>query len=71
LFTVLWSFEIPDIDLLEAIYSVTTVILAQERGKGCEVTFDTGVQQGSVLSPTLSNLFLNPKWRGASVAKYG
>ncbi len=60
LFTVLRSFEIPDIDLLEAIYSVTTVSLDQEQGKGGGVTFDTGVQQGSVLSPTMFNVFLNP-----------
>jgi hypothetical protein len=30
LFAVLWAFEIPDIDLLETIYSVATVSLAQE-----------------------------------------
>ncbi len=35
----------------------------QERGKGGGITFDTGVQQGSVLSPTLFNLFLNPLLR--------
>jgi hypothetical protein len=28
LWTVLWAFEIPDLDLLEAIYSVATVSLA-------------------------------------------
>ncbi len=60
LWDVLRGFEIPDIDLLEAIYSVATVSLAQERGKGGGVTFDTGVHQGSVLSPTLFNVFLNP-----------
>ncbi len=60
LFAVLWAFEIPDIDLLEAIYSVSTVSLTQERDKWGGVTFDTGVQQGSVLSPTLFNVFLNP-----------
>jgi hypothetical protein len=30
LFVVLWSFEIPDVDLLETIYSVSTVNLDQE-----------------------------------------
>ena len=55
LFAVLRAFEIPDIDLLESVYAVATVSLAQERGKGGGVTFDTGVQQGSVLSPTLFN----------------
>ncbi len=60
LFAVLWAFEIPDIDLLETIYSVATVNLTQERDKGGGVMFDTGVQQGSVLSPALFNVFLNP-----------
>ena len=60
LWAVLRAFEIPDIDLLETIYSVTTVSLAQGQGLGGGVTFNTGVQQGSVLSPTLFNVFLNP-----------
>ena len=60
---VLRAYEIPDIDLLEAIYSVATVSLVQDRGKGGGVTFDTGVQQGSVLSPTMFNVFLNPLLR--------
>jgi hypothetical protein len=63
LFAVLRAFEIPDIDLLESVYAVATVSLAQERGKGGGVKFDTGVQQGSVLSPTLFNVFLNPLLR--------
>ena len=63
LWAILRAFEIPDIDLLEAIYSVATVSLAQGQGSGGGVTFDTGVQQGSVLSPTLFNLFLNPLLR--------
>jgi hypothetical protein len=63
LFAVLRAFKIPDIDLLESVYAVATVSLAQERGKGGGVTFDTGVQQGSVLSPTLFNVFLNPLLR--------
>jgi hypothetical protein len=57
------AFEIPDIDLLESVYVVATVSLAQDRGKGGGVTFDTAVQQGSVLSPTLFNVFLNPLLR--------
>ncbi len=39
---------------------MSTVNLTQERGKRGGVTFDTGVHQGSVLSPTLFNVFLNP-----------
>lgn len=46
LWTVLRAFKIPDIDLLEAIYSVATVSLAQSQGSGGGITFDTGVQQG-------------------------
>ena len=34
LWTVLRAFKIPDIDLLEAIYSVATVSLAQSQGSG-------------------------------------
>ena len=60
LWAVLRAFEIPDIDLLETIYLVATVSLAQGQGSGDGVTFDTGVQQGSVLSPTLFNVFFNP-----------
>ena len=60
LWSVLRAFKFPDIDLLEAIYSVATVNLAQSQGLGGGITFDTGVQQGSVLSPTLFNIFLNP-----------
>ncbi len=47
LWAVLRSFEIPDIDLLEAIYSVATVSLAHSQGKGDGVTFDTGVLESS------------------------
>jgi hypothetical protein len=63
LWAVLRAFEIPDIDLLETIYAVATVRLAQERVKMGGITFDTGVQQGSVLSPTLFHVFLNPLLR--------
>jgi len=63
LWAVLRAFEVPDVDLLEAIYSVATVSLSQCQGLGGGITFDTGVQQGSVLSPTLFNVFLNPLLR--------
>ena len=60
LWSVLRTFKFPDIDLLEAIYSVPTVILVQSQGSGGGITFDTGAHQDSVLSPTLFNIFLNP-----------
>ena len=56
-------FQLRCIDLLETIYSVATVSLAQSQGLGGGITFDTGVQQGSVLSPTLFSIFLNPLLR--------
>jgi len=43
---VLRAFKIPDIDLLEAIYSVATVSFVQSQESGGGITFDTGVQQG-------------------------
>jgi hypothetical protein len=57
LWAILRAFEIPDIDLLEAIYAVATVSLAQGQGLGGGITFDAGVQQSLVLSPTLFNIF--------------
>jgi hypothetical protein len=41
-------------------FLVATVSLGQNQGLGGGITFDTGVQQGSVLYPTLFNIFLNP-----------
>ena len=44
LWVVLRTFKFPDIDLLEAIYSVAMVSLVQSQGSGGGITFDTGVQ---------------------------
>ena len=51
LWSVLRAFEIPDIDLLEAIYSVVMVNLAQGQDSGDGVTFDTGFNRGRSYSP--------------------
>ena len=50
---------IPDVDLLENLYANSTVQLHEVGGTGATVTFDTGVEQGSALSPLLFIIFMN------------
>ena len=50
---------IPDVDLLENLYANSTVQLHEVGGTGATVTFDTGVAQGSALSPLLFIIFMN------------
>jgi len=52
-------FYIPDIDLLEQIYDSATVRLAPNDAESATSTFDTGVAQGSIMSPQLYNIFIN------------
>ena len=53
------AYDIPDIDLLKFFYEYTTVRLPQTKVGSAKVTFNTGVTQGSVLSPLLFSLFIN------------
>ena len=58
LWAVMRAFQIPDVDLLEKLYQTTTVKMAGDHN-AATITFDTGVAQGSVLSPMLFIIFLN------------
>ena len=53
-------FKIPDVDLLEHIYEAATVRLAPNDEDSATITFNTGVAQGSIMSPQLFNISSMP-----------
>ncbi len=59
LWAILEAYGIPDIDLLKSLYKHTTLRLPERSMGSVKITFDTGVAQGSVLSPLLFCLFTN------------
>ena len=65
LWVVMEELNIPDVDLLRALYANATVRLTPGRGEsnvdagGATMTFDTGMAQGSALSPLLFLIFMN------------
>jgi hypothetical protein len=53
------AYNIPDVDLLEAIYGRTTACMDPEDPKCVIITFLTGVIQGGASSPRIFIVFIN------------
>jgi len=67
LWQVMMIFEIPDVDLLEQTYEGAMVKLAPSDEESATITFNTGVEQGSITSPQLFNIFINALLRMLTV----
>jgi predicted transcriptional regulator len=59
LWAVMRAYNIPDVDLLEAIYGRTTACMDPEDPKCAIITFLTGVIQGGASSPRIFIVFIN------------
>jgi hypothetical protein len=59
LWAILRANNIPDVDLLEAIYSTTTACMNQDDPECAIITFLTGVIQGGASSPRVFTVFIN------------
>ena len=53
------AYGIPDVDLLVSLYEHSTVRMAPNDPQWATIAFDTGVAQGSALSPLLFLVFMN------------
>jgi hypothetical protein len=59
LWAVMRAYNIPDVDLLEAVYSRTTACMDPEDASCAIITFLTGVIQGGASSPRIFTVFIN------------
>jgi hypothetical protein len=59
LWKIMESYNIPDVDLLKAVYEHSTVRVASNESTCATIRFGIGVAQGSARSPLLFLLFMN------------